>query len=106
MAHRLPKIGDWYEQTDENELLKVLDTNLERETVTVQHLDGRLNEIDLDEWYGMPLEGIDPPDAELEADADGDDELDLDELEGIDERELSLEEEGFSGLDDDPDEYD
>jgi len=98
MAPRLPRIGEWYEHLHENDLLRVLDTNLDRETVTVQRLDGNLEEIDLDEWNGMPLESIDPPDDEVDAE----DDVQIDELE---EPELSLDEEGLSGPEE-SDEYD
>lgn len=87
-----PVIGQWYENLEEEDTFHVLKVDEDSELIEIQHLDGEIEEIDLDAWSEMDLELTDKPegwsasdeddeeeDDEVEEDDDEDDDWDEDE---------------------------
>ncbi len=57
-----PIIGNWYRNTTEKgQRFEVVSLDEEAGLVEVQHFDGDVEEWDIDEWYNMDLEAIEPP---------------------------------------------
>jgi hypothetical protein len=100
-----PTVGQWYEDLENEETFQVLKVDEDREIVEIQHLDGDVEELDVDGWAELDLELTGEPegwsgskgekeeeddeddweDEDEEDDEDDDDDDDLDEDE--DERE-------------------
>jgi hypothetical protein len=79
-----PIVGQWYEDLENDETFQVLKLDEDKETVEIQHLDGDLEELDVDEWAELDLELTEEPEgwsgSKAEKDADDDeDEEDWDE---------------------------
>jgi hypothetical protein len=60
MAIERPAVGNWYRRANGN-LLKIVAVDEEDATIEVQFFDGTIDEIDVDVWYSMLLERVDPP---------------------------------------------
>ncbi len=56
-----PKVGDWYQRLDKDQKFEVVALDEAGGTVHLQHFDGDLEEIDVDEWYQMDLESMEAP---------------------------------------------
>ena len=56
----LPFIGSWYKD-DTGAVFEVVTLDDDDRTVGIQHFDGTVEELDLDTWWDMPLEVIEPP---------------------------------------------
>ena len=79
-----PTVGQWYEDLENDETFQVLRVDEDREVVEIQHLDGDIEELDVDGWAELDLELSEEPegwsgskaekDAEEEDDEDWDDE--------------------------------
>jgi len=79
-----PTVGQWYEDLENDETFQVLRVDEDREIVEIQHLDGDIEELDVDGWAELDLELSEEPegwsgskaekDAEEEDDEDWDDE--------------------------------
>lgn len=69
-----PVVGAFYED-EEGRTFKVLAFDEDLATIEIQYGDGSLNEVDLDAWYGMDLERV-QPDERVESEEDADDEED------------------------------
>ena len=79
-----PTVGQWYEDLENDETFQVLRVDEDREIVEIQHLDGDVEELDVDGWAELDLELSEEPegwsgskaekDAEEEDDEDWDDE--------------------------------
>ena len=87
-----PTVGQWYEDVENEETFQVLKVDEDQEIIEIQHLDGDLEELDIDGWAEMDLELIDEPEgwsgskAERDEDAeDLDEDWDDDEDEDDDE---------------------
>jgi hypothetical protein len=84
-----PTVGQWYEDLENEETFQVLKVDEDQEIVEIQHLDGDIEELDIDGWAEMDLELTDEPegwsgskaerDAEEEEEEDWEDEDDEDE---------------------------
>jgi hypothetical protein len=84
-----PTAGQWYEDLENDETFQVLRVDEDREIVEIQHLDGDIEELDVDGWAELDLELSEEPegwsgskaekDAEEEEDEDWDDDEDEDE---------------------------
>jgi hypothetical protein len=84
-----PVAGKWFRDLEEDETFRVASVDEDEELVAIEHLDGDVEEIDLDTWHEMDLEPTEEPEgwsgSEDEAeDADGaeedeDDDEDWDE---------------------------
>ena len=56
-----PVVGNWYRHTDKGQTFRVVEVDDEEGTVTVQHFDGDLEEIEEREWFDMDLELAEEP---------------------------------------------
>ncbi len=56
-----PVEDQWYRHLDKGQEFMVLALNPDDGTVEIQHFDGDVEEIDLEDWYALPLEPIEPP---------------------------------------------
>ena len=56
-----PEIGQWYARTDRSELFQVVGRDEQSRTIEIQYFDGDLDEIEAEEWSGLPLERTEPP---------------------------------------------
>src|SRR5579862_3449726 len=86
-----PTIGQWYEDLENDETFQVLRVDEDREVVEIQHLDGDIEELDVDGWAELDLELTEEPegwsgsraergeDEEEDEDDDWDDEDDEDD---------------------------
>jgi hypothetical protein len=82
-----PTVGQWYEDLENEETFQVLKVDEDREIVEIQHLDGDLEELDVDGWAELDLELTEEPEGwsgskgekEEEDDEDWDDEDDEDD---------------------------
>ena len=50
-----PRVDQWYAHTDKGQRFYVIDVDEERDTVEIQHFDGDLEEISLDEWRDLHI---------------------------------------------------
>jgi hypothetical protein len=76
-----PAVGQWYENIEENESFRVLKVDEDAETVSIEYLDGDLEEIDLDAWAELDLDKIDEPEGWAGSENDVDDEEEEEEEE-------------------------
>jgi len=82
-----PTVGQWYEDLENEETFQVLKVDEDREVVEIQHLDGDLEELDVDGWAELDLELTEEPEGwsgskgekDEEDDEDWDDEDDEDD---------------------------
>ncbi len=56
-----PTVGQWYEDLENEETFQVLKVDEDRETVEIQHLDGDIEEFDVDGWAELDLELTEEP---------------------------------------------
>ena len=74
-----PVPGQWYENLEEDESFRVLKVDEDAELVHIEHLDGEIEEIDLETWHEMDLEATQEPEGWSEEDEEEDEEDDWDE---------------------------
>ena len=88
-----PTVGQWYEDLENEETFQVLKVDEDREIVEIQHLDGDIEELDVDGWAELDLELTEEPEGwsgskaekdEDEEDEDEDEDWDDDEDEDDD----------------------
>lgn len=56
-----PIVGNWYLDQDKDEKFEVVAVDEDNGTVEIQYVDGDLDEIDIDNWYELPLEPAEAP---------------------------------------------
>jgi len=56
-----PRIDQWYAHLDKGQRFFVVDTDKEKNTVEIQHFDGDLEELSMDEWRDMLIELSEEP---------------------------------------------
>ncbi len=56
-----PTVGQWYEDLENEETFQVLKVDEDKETVEIQHLDGDIEEFDVDGWAELDLELAEEP---------------------------------------------
>ena len=56
-----PVVGQWYEDLENDETFQVLRVDEDREIVEIQHLDGDIEELDVDGWAELDLELTEEP---------------------------------------------
>ena len=70
-----PTVGQWYEDLENEETFQVLKVDEDKETVEIQHLDGDVEELDVDGWAELDLELTEEPEgwsgSKAEKDAEG-----------------------------------
>jgi hypothetical protein len=73
-----PTVGQWYEDLENEETFQVLKVDEDREIVEIQHLDGDVEELDVDDWAELDLELSEEPEgwsgSKAERDAEDEDE--------------------------------
>jgi hypothetical protein len=57
-----PKVGSWYQNLVNGQVFQVVSLDEDAALVELQHADGDVEEISLDEWHTMDLESTDAPD--------------------------------------------
>src|SRR5580698_8827180 len=93
-----PTVGQWYEDLENDETFQVLRVDEDREVVEIQHLDGDIEELDVDGWAELDLELSEEPEgwsgskAEKDAEEEEDDDWDEDEDEDDDDGDEDLDE--------------
>jgi hypothetical protein len=96
-----PTVGQWYEDLENEETFQVLKVDEDREIVEIQHLDGDIEELDVDGWAELDLELTEEPEGwsgskgekDEEDDEDWDDEDDEDDEDDDDDDDLDEDEE-------------
>lgn len=56
-----PIVNQWYRHLDKGRQFQVTAIDDEEDTVEIQYFDGDVEEIDLDSWYELDIEPIEPP---------------------------------------------
>lgn len=56
-----PVAGKWYRDLEEDETFQVLSVDPDQELIEIQHLDGDIEEVDLDTWAEMDVEPGEEP---------------------------------------------
>lgn len=56
-----PLVTQWYRHLDKGQQFHVTAIDGEAGTVEIQHFDGDIEEVDLDEWRELNVEPIEPP---------------------------------------------
>lgn len=98
-----PVAGKWYRDLEEEESFQVLSVDEDQELVEIQHLDGDIEEIDLDTWSEMDVEPTEEPEGWS---GSGDDDIDEDEdWEEDDEDDWDDDEDEDEDEDEDDDDY-
>jgi len=73
-----PTVGQWYDDLENDETFQVLRVDEDREIVEIQHLDGDIEELDVDDWAELDLELTEEPEgwsgSKAEKDAEDEDE--------------------------------
>jgi len=102
-----PVKGKWYRDLEEDESFQVLSVDEDAELVEIQHVDGDIEEIDLDTWAELDLEPTDEPEGWSGSEDDEDDDWDeddedddWDEDEDEDDEDEDDEDDGYSDRDD------
>ena len=54
-------VGNWYQGLEKDQKFEVIELDEEKGIVGIQYFDGDLDQIDLEEWYEMDIESIEPP---------------------------------------------
>lgn len=91
-----PTAGQWYEDLENDETFQVLRVDEDREIVEIQHLDGDLEELDVDDWAELDLELTEEPEgwsgskSEKDEDEDDDEEWEEDDDEDDDDEDDDL----------------
>ena len=94
-----PVPGQWYENLEEDESFRVLKVDEDAELIEIEHLDGEIEEIDLEAWHEMDLEETEEPEGWAESEEE-------DEEEEEEEEEDEEEDEDWDEDDEDDDEDD
>jgi 5,10-methenyltetrahydromethanopterin hydrogenase len=56
-----PRIDQWYAHLDKGQCFYVTAIDEEQDTIEIQHFDGDLEEIDMDEWRKLAIELCEQP---------------------------------------------
>ena len=76
-----PVPGQWYENLEEDESFRVLKVDEDAELVEIEHLDGEIEQLDLETWHEMDLEETEEPEGWAESEDEDDDEEEEEEEE-------------------------
>jgi hypothetical protein len=96
-----PTVGQWYEDLENEETFQVLKVDEDREVVEIQHLDGDLEELDVDGWAELDLELTEEPEGWSGSKAEKDEEDDEDWDEEDDEDDEDDDDDDDDDLDED-----
>jgi len=104
-----PVVSQWYRHLDKGQQFYVTALDEKEGTVEIQHFDGDLEEVDIDDWHQLSIEAIEPPEDwtgpidDVERDDLGYTETDMtpeDWAEPLGEKRIKLEEEGEESSED------
>ena len=56
-----PIIDEWYHHPEKAQKFKVTALDEHTATVEIQYFDGTIDELDLNTWYKLDMERIEPP---------------------------------------------
>ena len=56
-----PIVDNWYQHLDKGQRFQVVDFNADEGVVEVQHFDGDLEEIPIEDWYELDLDTAEAP---------------------------------------------
>ena len=56
----IPRIGDWY-RTATGDNFEIVACDEDDQTVEIQYFDGTVEELDLESWYDLDIDPIEPP---------------------------------------------
>ena len=74
-----PVPGKWYEDLEEEESFRVLKVDEDAELIEIEHLDGEIEEIDLETWHELDLEPTEEPEGWAESEEEEEEEEEEDE---------------------------
>ncbi len=100
-----PVPGQWYENLEEDESFRVLKVDEDAELVEIEHLDGEIEQLDLETWHELDLEETAEPEGWAEPEEE-DEEDDEDEDWEEDEDDEDEDEDDDDDDDDDEDDWD
>ena len=98
-----PVPGKWYEDLEEEESFRVLKVDEDAELIEIEHLDGEIEEIDLETWHELDLEPTEEPEGWAESEEEEEEE---EEEEDEDEDDDDWDEDDDDEDDDDDDDWD
>ncbi|EQD31639.1 hypothetical protein B1B_18028 [mine drainage metagenome] len=101
-----PVPGQWYENLEDEESFRVLKVDEDTELVEIEHLDGEIEEMDLETWHEMDLEQTKEPEGWAESEDEDEDEDDDEEEDEDDEDEDDWDEDDDEDDDEDWDDED
>lgn len=58
-----PIVRNWYRHLDKGQEFRVIAFDADAASVDVQYFDGTLDSLDLDAWYELDIESIEPPES-------------------------------------------
>ncbi len=82
-----PIVDNWYQHLDKGQNFRVVAIDDVSGTVEIQHFDGDLEEVPIDEWYELELEPAEPPEnwsGPLDVGEEDDLDTDISDPEGAD----------------------
>ncbi|OOZ40833.1 hypothetical protein BOW53_06365 [Solemya pervernicosa gill symbiont] len=56
-----PKVGEWYKYSETGKLFEVVAFDEDEGAIEIQHLDGEVEELDLEIWFEVDLEMAEAP---------------------------------------------
>ncbi len=56
-----PVVGNWYQETNQGSIFEVVAYDEDEQTIEIQHLDGEVEEYDLETWAELAIAGIAAP---------------------------------------------
>jgi len=56
-----PVVSQWYRHLDKGQQFYVTAYDEDEGTIEIQHFDGDVEEMDLDDWHELAIEPIEPP---------------------------------------------
>ncbi len=98
-----PTVGQWYEDLENEETFRVTKVDEDREIIEIEHLDGDVEELDVDDWAELDLDMTEEPEGWSGSTAAEDDDEDEDWDEEEDEEDDEDDED--EDLDDEDDEH-
>lgn len=98
-----PVVGNWYRDLGEEEPFLVLSVDEDAEMVEIQHVDGDIEEIDLDTWAEFDLDPTDEPEGWSGSEGDEDEEDEWDDEDEDEDDDWDDDDEDDDDLDDDDD---
>lgn len=97
-----PVAGQWYRDLEADESFQVLSVDEDQELIEIQHLDGDVEEIDLDAWAELDVELTEEPEG-WSGSGDEDEDLDEEDLEEDDDWDEDEDDDDWDDEDDDAD---